>query len=332
MYKFKSVHNFDIIYLAFKGGFMNTEFNILIKEAKARCNEDFVFVKDREGFSKIYPFATENINGYIDMFDLKNKSLLTLGSSGDQVINASLKDCVDQTVLDINPFTKYYFYLKKAALLTLEYDEYIKFFCYQDYPKVFKKNDDAFNIESYKKFNLLLKELDVESFIFWNNLFDNFKPIDIRKNLFNMDEDRISTLKESNLYLKNEDMYKKSKITIKNINPKFITGDIFNIELKDSYDSIFLSNLGTYHKIENFKLVLDKISLNLNKNGKMLLCYLYRTTKDTEYKEDWQEIYNLDKASKILCDYITNFESFIGVDGLKFRKPEIKDSVMIYRK
>ena len=64
------------------------------------------------------------------MFDLKDKSLLTVGSSGDQVINASLKNCKDITVLDINPFTKYYFNLKKAAILTLKYEEFCKFFCY----------------------------------------------------------------------------------------------------------------------------------------------------------------------------------------------------------
>ena len=33
------------------------------------------------GFDFIYPFTTENIDGYINNFDLKNKSLLTTGSS-----------------------------------------------------------------------------------------------------------------------------------------------------------------------------------------------------------------------------------------------------------
>ena len=43
-------------------------------------------------FHTIYPFATENINDYTEYFDLKDKSLLTVGSSGDQAINALLKD------------------------------------------------------------------------------------------------------------------------------------------------------------------------------------------------------------------------------------------------
>lgn len=42
-------------------------------------------------FYTLYPFTTENINGYIDLFNLKDKSLLILGSSSDQAINAGLE-------------------------------------------------------------------------------------------------------------------------------------------------------------------------------------------------------------------------------------------------
>lgn len=49
-------------------------------------------------FINIYPFTTENIAGYINEFELKDKSLLTVGSSGDQVINAALYDCQDITL------------------------------------------------------------------------------------------------------------------------------------------------------------------------------------------------------------------------------------------
>ena len=52
-------------------------------------------------FDKMYPFTTENISGYIDNFDLEGKSLLTVGSSCDQIYNASLKGCKDITILDI---------------------------------------------------------------------------------------------------------------------------------------------------------------------------------------------------------------------------------------
>ena len=201
---------------------MDKDLNLLIRKAFGIANNKIVNLGEAGRFSWIYPFTTENINGYIDKFDLKNKSLLTVGSSGDQVINAVLKDCKDITILDINPFTKFYFYLKKAALLTLNYKEFAKFFCYQDYPKVFKLNYEAFNLNSYKKIKSILNELDKESFIFWDTLFNNCKSIDIRKNLFEHDEDRFTMLKDMNLYLKNENMFSKSKIKIENINPIYL--------------------------------------------------------------------------------------------------------------
>ncbi|MBQ9072426.1 MAG: DUF3419 family protein [Bacilli bacterium] len=311
---------------------MDKKFNLLYRKAYGIVTNKIVNLGDAGIFSWIYPFTTENINGYINMFDLENKSLLTIGSSGDQVINASLKNCKDITVLDINPFTKFYFYLKKAALLTLDYKEFAKFFCYEDYPKVFKLNSETFSLDSYKTFKSNLKELDLESFIFWDTLFNNCKSIDIRKNLFEHDEERLSVVKEMNLYLKDEDMFNKSKIKIKNINPKFIIGNIFTAKLERKYDNIFLSNLGTYCSVETLKVLIDKLSLNLNEDGKMLMCYLYRTTMNTKYRDEWDPIYDLDKTFEVLGDYITSFESFQGVQGLKFEDENMKDSVMIYQK
>lgn len=93
---------------------MNRTLEQAIYNAKLQCDGIYSRTLDECGiFGRIYPFTTENIAGYINLFNLDNKSLLTVGSSGDQVINASLFNCQDQTVIDINPFTRYYFYLKK---------------------------------------------------------------------------------------------------------------------------------------------------------------------------------------------------------------------------
>ena len=88
-----------------------------------------------KGFSKIYSFSTENISGYIDSFDLENKSLLTVGSSGDQALNAILRNWKDVTVMDINLYAKYYYYLKAAGIIELTKEKFLRFFRYLDYPK-----------------------------------------------------------------------------------------------------------------------------------------------------------------------------------------------------
>lgn len=115
---------------------MDFDSNVILDKAIKACNDEIF----NYGFDDIYPFTTENINGYLDLFNLNKKSLLTVGSSGDQVINAILNGCIDITLLDKNPYSKYYYYLKVACLLSLNLDEFMNYLRYNDYPTVFKYN------------------------------------------------------------------------------------------------------------------------------------------------------------------------------------------------
>ena len=119
---------------------------------------------------------------------------------------------------------------------------------------------------------------------------------------------------------------------IKNINPKFINGDIKNIKLERNYDNIWLSNLGQYLEIEELKKIIDNLLSNLNEEGKMLVCYLYQTTKDTKYQNEWAKIYNLKEVYKELKAYALELESFIGVRGIMFDSKKMKDSILVYKK
>ena len=49
-------------------------------------------------------------------------------------MNAILMGCKDITLLDINPFVKYYYYLKMALILCVSMDEYLLFLRYKNYP------------------------------------------------------------------------------------------------------------------------------------------------------------------------------------------------------
>lgn len=283
-------------------------------------------------FVNIYPFTTENIFGYIKEFDLNNKSLLTLGSSGDQVINASMFNCKDISVLDICPFTKFYFYLKKAAILSLTYDEFLYFFCYRNFYPHLKDNNDVFNKEIFLKFKQTLRLLDYESYLFWDELFSLYEPLKIRKEMFEYDEYKPGVLKCTNLYLKDEVSFDKCRKSIKNINPNFIIGDISSISLGRYYDNIWLSNLGQYLQIEELKNIVDNLYKNLNEKGKMLVCYLYQTTKNTEYREEWAKIYNLKEVYKIFKNYLLELNSFIGVQGIMWDSNGVQDSILVYKK
>jgi len=313
---------------------MKLDFNIVLNNVIKRCNglivEDSAFCK---GFSTIYPFTTENISGYLDLFNLKDKSLLTVGSSGDQVINAVLDGCRDITVLDINPYTKFYYYLKVACILELDIELFLKFLRYVDYPRVFKYNDDyVFDKEVFNKIKSTLRLLDYESYLFWDELFQLYDSYDIRNRLFSNDEGRNDVIIGCNKYLQNNELYNEIREKLKKIDIDFIISDIFKVELDRKYDNIWLSNIGTHISRHFTKIMVDKMVDYLDMDGKLLISYLYSTTKDTKYEEGWASIYDLDKTFEILDEYKPELISFLGVNGIKFKDSNMKDSVLIYKK
>ena len=227
--------------------------------------------------TQIYSFTTENISGYINEFELKNKSLLTVGSSGDQVINAILHNCKDVTLYDIVPDSRYYYYLKCAGMISLGRTEFLKFFRYRDYYCCYKENKDVFSHSVYNsKIKDVLRELDYESFLYFDELFNTFTGLTIRKALFVDDEDLLSNIRKSNDYLKSYYLYNETANKLKKVKPKFICGDIKDIDEKTKYDNIWLSNIPTWmgDKEEIFKILIRNYGC-LNENGKLLASYLY---------------------------------------------------------
>ena len=310
------------------------DFNKRLEWAIKRC-DGMIGVenpKTNSKFYQIYPFATENISGYIDLFNLKDKSLLTTGSSGDQIINAILKGCKNITLLDINPYAKFYFYLKMTCILELTREELLEFLRFCDYPKVFKDNKNVFNIETYNKIKDTLRLIDYESYLFWDELFQTFKPFDIRERLFSNDEGRDSEVIGCNPYLQSNYFYEETRNRIKKVVPNFMTEDIFKAKINKKYDNIWLSNIGAYLSHGQIKHMTVKFSRLLNKDGMMLISYLFQTTQNTKYLDYWAPIYNLEKTFNVLKEYYPYLEEFIGVRGLKFEEEDMKDSALIYRR
>lgn len=314
---------------------MINNFNIILNCAIKQAENYHLDTEAAEkGFGRIYPFTTENISGYINLFNLKDKSLLTVGSSGDQAINAILNDCKDITILDINPYTKFYYFLKIACILELEIPELLHFLRYKDYPKVFKDNDDVFNIQTFNKIKPTLRLLNYESYLFLDELFQSYPLDEIRLNLFEQDEYNTKIITKCNPYLQSNLLYSETKEKIKNVEITFINGDIFKTELNQTYDNIWLSNIGTHISLHELKTIVDKITNYLNVNGKLLISYLYETTKDTKYQNNWQEIYNLEKTYDIFEEYNLELKTFTGITNFQANIDSNwrNDSVLIYTK
>lgn len=300
--------------------------NHLIYKAKSLCDGRYTYVKE---FGKIYTFTTENISGYIDYFDLKNKSLLTVGSSGDQILNAYLKGCRELTLFDLNEFAEVYTHLKIAAIATLNYYEFQTFFFRLGLNEY--ENKEMFSKEIYTKIKPFLKKSNYEAYMFFDEIINNYDKDQIRFSLFNDNEYRNSVIKDFNDYLKNEQNYNTLKSIINDISFKYINGNIFTTKLNEKYDNIFLSNICTYNSLKRLKKLLETLKENnLNLDGSILLGYLWNIGYNSDYYEDnWKEIYKMPVTREVLKDYITESHTL-------YSKAEVlrgtNDLVLIHRK
>ena len=136
--------------------------------------------------------------------------------------------------------------------MSLSYNEFLEFFRYKHYTTPFKDNKNVFNLNFYNKIKDYLRLLNYEAFLIWDELFNTHESIKIRKRLFESDEDNEIT--KYNAYLKNEEAYLEMRRRIKKLNIKFVTSDLAKLDIKEKFDNIWLSNIGTYYKeIDEFK-------------------------------------------------------------------------------
>ena len=276
----------------------------------------------KESFFKIFPFATENIAEYIDFFELVNKSLLTVGSSNDQVINAIAYGAADVTEIDINPFAKYYYFLKMASMLCLDMPEFLGFLRYHNYFDDSKnaENDQVFLNDTFQKIKGTLRSIDSDSCEFWDTLFSKFGPIRVRKGLFHSDN-REAVLKKCNPYLSSSYMFDEAKSKIKIVTPKFVTCNICDYNTNKRFDNIWLSNLASSLSPKERVLLLNSLSNNLNLNGQILIEYLYL------YKDYFDLVYgNCNSYSSSRKEKIN---TCVEIGG---KQADMKDAVLIYRK
>ena len=81
---------------------------------------------EKNFFQEVYPFATENMNAYFERLELSDKSVLTVGSSCDQLFNAIAYGAKSVTVFDINPNVKKYYEWKKQLLFQCKRENFVK--------------------------------------------------------------------------------------------------------------------------------------------------------------------------------------------------------------
>jgi hypothetical protein len=152
----------------------------------SRISDDnkYIYVKDPhntgieykytvEEFANSFPLVDINSINNFQSINFNDNKILTVCSSGDQAFNLILNGASKVDLFDINGFTKYYFYLKKAAIMGLNYQDFMTFF----FSTLINKQSFSFN--SYLNFRDLIDDFDAR--IFWDYLFCHYNGNDIYK-------------------------------------------------------------------------------------------------------------------------------------------------------
>lgn len=230
-------------------------------------------------WNHLYSFSTENLSGYFSEDLFKNKKVLLTGSSADQLLVAQLYGAERITNYDLNPYVKYLYELKLAAIKSLDCDSYLSFFCLEE-----NFNLDVFSLKTY---SLIRKYLVGETLDFWDSLFIKYDSFDIRNELFFVSDE----LESRDKYLEylpylNEDNYNKLKKKTDYVDVEFIETNVLDLRkcLNDNYDLIYFSNIFSRIEIMDFydkgyirKLYdfMFDILEHTRDDGIVLLNYLY---------------------------------------------------------
>ena len=244
--------------------------------AKKQINGGYYDEKIHDaGFDSIYLFSNELIKDYINYFNMK-KSLLTTGSSADQAINAINKGCSEILVVDLNIYTRFFYNLKKAAIITLNINDFYQFFALDRH--------DIFNKYFFDIIKPVLKRIDYPSYVFWDGLLESYNGMNIYEGLFRTDEPKNMIKRGYNVYLQNNLEYLKTRDNIKRASVTFVNADLMTYNTDHKYDNIWLSNVLDH--VSNFEagFIFKNMLDCLEDDGKMLVAYLSYPLSDEDYR------------------------------------------------
>ena len=232
-------------------------------------------------YNRVYYHSNENLKDLFSFIDVRDKDVLSVLSSGDQVFHFYDNDAKKVETFDVNRLTFYYYYIR---IWTLKYlGEY--------YP------DNKFSIDFLRsllmKVNIRSNE-EKEAFDYWCKYIDLFNDKSSRKLFYRGILENINRI---------DDL---SKVMDK-IDNEFIFYDMSlgskNLPVKKKYDMVYISNISDYipHNISSFELYRNNLNSLIRDDGVVLSVNLRKLgfgEKDIE-KEVFTELFDVDELPEI---------------------------------
>ena len=290
-----------------------------------------VFMKNQ---GPIYIYATEMVNEYYSRLIIKEKKVLTICGSGDQVLNALFFGAKKVTGFDLNMYSEHMLNLKVSAILSLNLKEFLEFFRKQ-------KINKGFDYEIYKK---IKENLVNETKKFFDKLYReyDFKGDKLIQSQYFRKRDKVQerTVGEFNPYLKNKNSYLKLRKILKKGNFDFLLSSVLDVSgliKSEKYDVVNLSNVQNYVCLnlgekETVNCFYKKVLLPFSKLLKKGGIIFYYTRDESSYPNPIRkEPPTLTKKENIeLLSSLGGFE----VEQVSFKgfKKSDKDKIVLFRK
>ena len=248
-------------------------FNEMLEHLAMSMKDDFKCVHINGAVGAIYPFTNENLQETYDYINPDGKKVLTVGSSGDQVLLALARNAKKITLIDANPMALAYLELKLAALKGLTQEEYLDMF-YHDFL-------------SHKYYAKVSHNLSPYVREFWDELYLNTNLLDLYKGnhiLFQPTMPREKGRSAVNAYFNDKYLYAKAKENLGKCKIDFKCSGLENFasSLDDNYDIILLSNICDYVRQEILFQQIFALGHKLEDNGQIEMSYHF-----TSNKKDW---------------------------------------------
>lgn len=250
--------------------------------------------------SKVFHCSNERLNAYFKNLKLQNSRIATVGSSGDQVLNAIFYGSKDITLIDANIFTQAYLEYKIAMIKNLDF-------------LTFKNHLGMFSMFNWKTYSLISHDLSVETQQFFDELmlnqdnrgrfYDEGYLTDslIRNTLFHTPCYEHDSKEENLFYNNGRDYLKLKELLIKNnFKLTFIVEDVKNFHkaLTGEFDYIFLSNIYDYVNQYHMKNIINNLYQKLKAGGKIQYHYSFNPPERILTKSK-----NYSKTKKIIKTY-----------------------------
>lgn len=256
-------------------------------------------------YDSLYTNATEDMRTYYQEFD-HPKTFLSIGASGEQVANAINSGAKIIDVYDSNYLCRYAVSLRLAAIKALSKDELMAFY-------------DTFHPYLFAK---IADYLDEVALTYWGNtymMFNQDAPLIIKNTLFTYKRLDKSLIYLANPYL-DDTNYEKMKDKITSAKISFIPADLYSLPAylgSQKYDAMTFSNIYEYlnygigvsdEKAQTYHdFIMHKMLPHLNKNGCMMISYLYAFS--ASLKQDFDQMYQ-DHPDKIVPSGAMTFDQY----------------------